>query len=435
MQRKEFKNRTRPARNEINYRVVMPMILAVCSLTMTFVVSASALEFVVKVAVFVTITVVYVALTAIVLLFGNRAQETSVPDHSPLAAEHEPAGIFPDDVEEKLLALDEANIIFGASLKPSDMFRLISNRVNEIIPFSDSAIFFTENGTGILRADYAFGKHSSYLKDVEITGGTGLISDVHRSKTSDRDNDLRIEKSLVPIEIAQELRSAVACPLLQDGESYGVFVVFSEVSGSYDERSLGLIDAVGSRIAPLFANSINFERSMNNAMIDSLTALPNERALFFVLENQIAESQRVREQRPLTVVSIDISGFSELNRNYGHVMGDRILRYAADNIKGQLRQMDFLARVAGDEFLAVLPTSTKSAAEMIESRIRRVFETEPFFFPDGGSKPIELHFGVAEFLADGETAEDLLKIARIRKRELKSPVKKSILWFPKEHLN
>jgi diguanylate cyclase (GGDEF)-like protein len=222
---------------------------------------------------------------------------------------------------------------------------------------------------------------------------------------------------------------------LKDGESYGVLVLYSDYVEIYDEKSVKLMNAIGTRISPLFVNSITFEKSLNNAMIDSLTKLPNERALFFVLENQIAESQRLREQRPLTILSIDVQGFSDLNKNYGHILGDRILSFVADNIKIQLRQMDFLSRINGDDFLAVLPTSSQETTEIIVERIEKNFETKPFVFDDGGNIFIKLHFGSAVFLTDGETSDDLLKIAKLRKQEAKSPIKTTVLWFPKELVN
>ena len=97
--------------------------------------------------------------------------------------------------------------------------------------------------------------------------------------------------------------------------------------------------------------------------------------------------------------------------------------------------MDFLARVVGDEFLAVLPTSSEKNTEMIIERISKTFENTPFIIDPTEKIFVKLNYGLAEFLEDGETANDLLKIAKVKKQEAKSPIKSTILWFPKEHLN
>ena len=75
-----------------------------------------------------------------------------------------------------------------------------------------------------------------------------------------------------------------------------------------------MLEAIGERVAPLFLSSISVERSISNALTDALTNLPNERAFFMVLENQLAESQRFRSERPLTVMTVDIKNFAEANQ-------------------------------------------------------------------------------------------------------------------------
>ncbi|MCV5943055.1 GGDEF domain-containing protein, partial [Escherichia coli] len=79
----------------------------------------------------------------------------------------------------------------------------------------------------------------------------------------------------------------------------------------------------------LFLGSLAYEKSLSSALTDPLTKLPNERAFFLVLENQLAESQRFRDERPLTVLAVDIRDFEEINRDYGHSTGDRVLSFAA----------------------------------------------------------------------------------------------------------
>ncbi|HEX9963019.1 MAG TPA: GGDEF domain-containing protein, partial [Pyrinomonadaceae bacterium] len=201
------------------------------------------------------------------------------------------------------------------------------------------------------------------------------------------------------------------------------------------KKSVALIEAVGERISPLFLSSIAFERNLENALTDNLTSLPNERAFYLVLENQIAESQRFREQRPLAVLSIDIQNFDEINKRFGHVRGDQILSYAAKMIKGQLRQMDFLSRSTGDEFLAVLPTASEEITEIIINRIGKAFALSPFELTKSEREFIKLNFGAASFLKDGETAQELLRAANLKKQQSKKTGKSSILWFPREYVN
>ncbi|MEO6052250.1 MAG: hypothetical protein ABIP78_13095 [Pyrinomonadaceae bacterium] len=71
-----------------------------------------------------------------------------------------------------------------------------------------------------------------------------------------------------------------------------------------------LFEAVGTRVSPLMLASIAFERSHANGLTDVTTELPNQRAFYLILENQIAEAQRKREDRPLTILAIDIQNLT-----------------------------------------------------------------------------------------------------------------------------
>ena len=408
---------------------------SISALILTFLISVVELSFAVKLSVFSAITTVYLILAGIIYRFQYPPALISFPEISADSPETVSENVFSPEVEEKLLALEEANTIFSSSLKPADMFRLVSNRIIEIIPFSTSALYLLDKNKDKLKIAYAFGKSASTFTEVEIEPNAGIAGKATQTHQIQTDRMLMLEKSILPPETLQYLKSAVACPLVRETDVYGVLVLYDEENRDFDAKTIKLLEAVGERIAPLFLSSITFENNLNSALIDSLTNLPNQRALFMILENQVAESQRSREQRPLTVLSVDIKDFAGLNGKYGHSTGDRVLSFAAKNIKEQLRQMDFLCRVAGDEFLAVLPTSSDITTAMIIERIEKTFAANPFDIADREKIYIKLNFGFASFIRDGETAQDLLKIAGIKKREAKSAVKSSVLWFPKEYSN
>ncbi len=205
------------------------------------------------------------------------------------------------------------------------------------------------------------------------------------------------------------LESSLAVPLFRGGDVFGVLTLYGNTEINFNAHSILLIEAVATRVAPLFLSSMAFERSVSNALTDALTNLPNERAFYLVLENQIAESERNRDGRPLTVLTIDIKNFTELNQKFGHAAGDQILVFTADTIKKQLRQMDFLARLTGDEFLAVLPTASDEITLEIIERIEKAFVSNPYSMSEQEKIHFQLNFGAATFWKDGETANQLLQ--------------------------
>jgi diguanylate cyclase (GGDEF)-like protein len=283
-----------------------------------------------------------------------------------------------------------------------------------------------------LQIKYAVGENARSFMNFKSDTNKGLAVKALLSGKAQVDESLDEEKCVFPTAMLEKFRSAAAVPLANRGETFGALVLYGD---DFNEHSKTLLTAVGERVAPLCANSFAFEQNLSNALTDSLTNLPNERGFYMVLENQLAESIRYRDERPLTVLAMDVSNFAEVNRQHGHAAGDRLLAFAATTIKKQLRQMDVLTRSSGDEFLAILPTASEKISREVIERIRRVFVLTPFRVSEHEKVNLELNFGAATFWRDGETADQLLKTAKLRKGQDKSNEKNKVIWFPKEFVN
>jgi diguanylate cyclase (GGDEF)-like protein len=104
------------------------------------------------------------------------------------------------------------------------------------------------------------------------------------------------------------------------------------------------------------------------ALSDALTGLPNRRALEAALAREIARARR--EGAPLSVVALDVDHFKRVNDAHGHAAGDAVLAAVAARAAGALRAGDLLARVGGEEFLALLPGAALAAAAEAAERVR-----------------------------------------------------------------
>lgn len=345
---------------------------------------------------------------------------------------------FPDEptaLEDSLKAIGEASEFFGSSLKPADMFRLVSSRVGHVFPFETSALYIATEDEEALEVAQSDGADCADLMNIRVPFDRGVAAMAWVSREIEIDAGLKLDRVALPESAVVESRSAAAIPLLHDGHPFAIMVLYTKEVLTNDEQTISTLHAIGERVAPLFLSSISFERSVSNALTDSVTQLPNERAFYMVLENQLAESQRFRAERPLTILTVDIKNFADANQMLGYSVGDRILAFSADLLSSQLRKMDFLARALSDEFLIILPTaSDKFASEIIE-RIKDRFAAAVFPISESDEMKIWLNFGWATFWQDGETAEQLLQTARIRKQQSKAEESGKVVWFPKEYVN
>jgi diguanylate cyclase (GGDEF)-like protein len=143
---------------------------------------------------------------------------------------------------------------------------------------------------------------------------------------------------------------------------------------------------------------------------DELTSLFNRRYMADRLDEEITRSRR--HHRRFAVVYFDLNGFKQVNDQWGHDVGDEVLRQAAQCLRDNMRREDILCRLGGDEFLALLPDTSPSEALNLVIRLHTTFSKEAFKTPSG--QPVgELSFsaGVAYFPDDGKDRETLVSVA------------------------
>jgi diguanylate cyclase (GGDEF)-like protein len=116
------------------------------------------------------------------------------------------------------------------------------------------------------------------------------------------------------------------------------------------------------------------------ARIDALTGLYNRRQAQASLDEAVANARRY--DHPLSILMIDIDHFKQINDSHGHAVGDDVLRFVATLIRETLRAGDLVARWGGEEFLAVLPSTDRSSAEIVAERVRTAVSQTPVITGD-----------------------------------------------------
>ncbi|BBI52426.1 hypothetical protein HORIV_48470 [Vreelandella olivaria] len=149
---------------------------------------------------------------------------------------------------------------------------------------------------------------------------------------------------------------------------------------------------------------------------DVLTKLPNRRALDERLPEAMARTRRT--QQPLAVLFMDLDGFKAINDTHGHAMGDELLRVITKRLVQAIRETDYVARWAGDEFVLLLEGSEPTAIEQLADKLIQVVQ-EPMAAGKAALN-VSVSIGVALYLpASAETANELLKRADVAMYEAK----------------
>lgn len=139
---------------------------------------------------------------------------------------------------------------------------------------------------------------------------------------------------------------------------------------------------------------------------DELTGLPNRRYFLDFADTTLAVA--ARKVHHTGVLHIDLDGFKSVNDDFGHAVGDEVLRWVAHRLRETVRGGDFLARLGGDEFV-VLVADVKSALELERSAARLIDALEAPPYPRGGVQGAGASIGLA-LMAPGERSiEPLLQ--------------------------
>lgn len=151
----------------------------------------------------------------------------------------------------------------------------------------------------------------------------------------------------------------------------------------------------------------SLSQSEARARTDALTGLPNRHALeeFF----RAAQTEAMEKDGSLSALLIDIDHFKKFNDNFGHVVGDQVLRLVAKALQAGVRENDLAARYGGEELIAILPGADLAVCTTVAERIRRTIAEGKIIRRSTGEElpGITVSIGVGQFQL-GESMEDLI---------------------------
>src|SRR5207302_5633790 len=169
------------------------------------------------------------------------------------------------------------------------------------------------------------------------------------------------------LEIEREYSSMASLPLFKDDMLLGALSVYSTELEQYTDDHMRLLETVTKLGSDALANAMHHAEAESNALTDPLTSLPNARYIALRFEEEASRARRTN--RPFQVVMLDLDDFKIVNDTFGHKVGDKMLREMARIIQSQLREYDFLARYAGDEFVAIVQELVGNQVEDLRYRI------------------------------------------------------------------
>jgi diguanylate cyclase (GGDEF)-like protein len=309
-------------------------------------------------------------------------------------------------VEEMLsLFLERAPRVTGALVT----YPLLLDRRREVLSatqlasidnagLEEASLAANENLTDL---EYPLALHS-WLRTMMEGGEVTLTDDLRQvlGETLSKEACEGIRKDL-------EITKVAVVPLVMEGEAFGVCIfMFSQTEPETEVLEL----AAGHCTLALKALMIG-EETTRFGGIDPVTWAHSRGYFLETLEGEVVRARRFG--RGLSLVFLDLDDFGAFNADYGHTLGDRLLRMVGMTLAGLVSLPEIVARNGGDEFAILLPESNRASAVQLTSAIVSRLEELSVFENKNQVQGVSASMAIVSYPEDGSSREELLAAAEM----------------------
>jgi diguanylate cyclase (GGDEF)-like protein len=203
-----------------------------------------------------------------------------------------------------------------------------------------------------------------------------------------------------------ESASRMCIPLVSFGQTLGILALDSALSNAFRDGDLQSLESVADICATAIQNAHYVERVKQLAYLDGLTGIFNRR--FFELRIMEEIERARRYGNGMAIIMADIDHFKRLNDEFGHVLGDEVLRQVSSLIHQQVRKIDVVCRYGGEEFCILLTQANGEQAMVIAEKLRKMVAAWQF---PGVPSTVTISAGAAALPEHGTTRDQLVKAA------------------------
>jgi len=203
-----------------------------------------------------------------------------------------------------------------------------------------------------------------------------------------------------------EAASRMSIPLISFGQTLGVLTLHSSQPDAFRGSELQSLESVADICANSIQNAHYVERVKQLAYLDGLTGIFNRRFFEMRIVEELDRARRFGT--PMAVVMADIDQFKKLNDEFGHLLGDEVLRQVSSLFHQNLRKIDVVCRYGGEEFALLLTQTSAQQAVTVAEKLRRL--VEGWQFP-GVPRTVTISAGVAVFPDHGAGRDELIRAA------------------------
>src|SRR5437660_6919505 len=299
-----------------------------------------------------------------------------------------------------------------SSLNLDSILQTIMDKMAEFFRPDTWSLLMVDEQKDELYFAIAVGDAAETLKTVRLKVGEGIAGWVARHGESlivpDVYNDPRFAKRIDEM-TKWKTRSIICVPLQSKHRVLGVIQLINCAMESFGEQELFFLTALCDYAAIAIDNAKAVERIQELTITDDCTGLYNARHLYKTLEAEVYRSARFGHE--FSVIFIDLDHFKNVNDTHGHLIGSKLLAEIGYFIKSHLRLIDFAFRYGGDEFVILLPQTSKEAALIVAKRLLESMRETLYLRDDRLDLNVRASLGLATYPDDAKSAHEIIRQA------------------------
>lgn len=320
-----------------------------------------------------------------------------------------------DELKEQVRALNDLIGVAQASVSTIELDTLLGAILKSAMSFTEMpagsvALYDNRSGELTLRAHAGLSSEFTARGTWVVTPGDLTDQLLRRDEILFNEDTEQTDLSNNPLALQEGIRSQICIPLVTKGSIHGIMYLYAFEPRRFEQGRASLITVLASFAAMSIENAKLHHETRQMAITDALTGLHNRRYFEKVLPQELERARR--HGLTLSLLLIDADNFKKFNDTYGHPMGDRILATIGLCLGKVLRSIDFAFRYGGEEFVVILPETSKDSARMVAERIRqRVIADSRKVLCSGMTDPVTVSTGIACYPQDAADGGELVTLA------------------------
>jgi diguanylate cyclase (GGDEF)-like protein len=299
-----------------------------------------------------------------------------------------------------------------SSLDLDSILQTIMEKMAEYFQPDTWSLLMVDEQKNELYFAIAVGSAAEALKNVRLKVGEGIAGHVAKYGEKLVVPDVRADKRFAKRidQVTQwETQSIICIPLRAKLRVLGVIQLVNVDMEHFGHEEQFFLQALCDYAAIAIENARSVEKIQELTITDDCTGLYNARHLYKTLETEVYRSARFGYE--FSVIFIDLDHFKQVNDTHGHLIGSKLLAEIGYLIKAQLRLIDFAFRYGGDEFVVLLPQTSKDSALVVARRLRDSLRSAVFCKEEGLNLNVRASIGLATYPHDAKTPHDIIRQA------------------------